>query len=148
MRRHLRWERALGVGGLVLSSACATIGNSSKQQVGIASVPAQAHVIVDGQDVGTTPLALELSRTSAHTIRIERAGYQPYQTTIGRRLSVWGVAVDVLVSIQPAYAFKLDTFYPLLPLTLFGFDSYAGGLFELRNDHVTATLQPSPQPPE
>lgn len=60
-------------------------------ELALDSVPANADVLVDGQLRGTTPCTLRLSATAAVTIRLERAGSQPWERrltpTAGMRLA-------------------------------------------------------------
>jgi hypothetical protein len=93
--------------GALALSACATIIQSPKQEVAIASTPTGATVSIDRVEKGTTPLVTKLSRKETHVLRIELAGYQPYEATLTRKLSGWvwgnivfgglvGLAVDAV----------------------------------------------------
>ncbi len=57
--------------------ACAF--NSKPQKVPVTSDPVGARIIADGREAGTTPLTLSLDRSTDHTIRIERPGYNPVE---------------------------------------------------------------------
>src|SRR5579862_5904596 len=70
-------------------SACATIIHSPRQQVGISSTPSGASVTIDNVDSGKTPLVTKLSRKQEHVLRIEMAGYKPFEATLTRKLSGW-----------------------------------------------------------
>jgi len=48
----------------------------------VESRPPGATVKIDGAPAGTTPLTLETIAPGRHTVLIERAGYQPWTTTI------------------------------------------------------------------
>ncbi len=48
--------------------------------VAIASTPAGAHVEVDGRRIGETPVSTELLHDEAHMVRIEKDGYEPWQS--------------------------------------------------------------------
>lgn len=87
--------------------ACCTIMNGTTQKVGIASQPTGAHVMVDNQPRGVTPLFVELKRKDTHIVRVEMEGYKPYEAVITRRVSGWvwgniffggliGLAVDAI----------------------------------------------------
>ncbi|HYB65615.1 MAG TPA: PEGA domain-containing protein [Steroidobacteraceae bacterium] len=108
---------ALGLG------ACATIIHSPRQQVAISSTPAGATISIDNREVGKTPLVTKLARKDEHVLRIELAGYQPFQATLSRRVSgwVWGNIV----------------FGGLVGLAV---DAVSGGMYELRPDQVSAAL--------
>jgi PEGA domain len=44
--------------------------------------PAGARAIVNGRDAGTTPLTLESLAPGVYTVRFEREGYQPWETSV------------------------------------------------------------------
>jgi hypothetical protein len=71
------------------ASACATIIHGSSQKVDFASTPPEARVLVDGRDLGKTPITLKLARKDNHTVRIELEGYQPFEIRIEKELSGW-----------------------------------------------------------
>ena len=114
------------LGGLIVAAgayACATIMHGTSQDVAIGSSPTGARVIIDNQERGNTPAAVKLSRKDNHTIRIEMAGYEPYEMTVVRRVSgwVWGNIV----------------FGGLIGLAV---DAISGGLYKLEPSQVQATL--------
>jgi hypothetical protein len=76
---------------VVSLSGCATIIQSSKQNVGVSSSPSQAKVLVNNVELGVTPIILPLKRKENHVISINLEGYQPYQATLSRGLSGWVV---------------------------------------------------------
>lgn len=104
-------------------SACATIIHSPRQQVAISSTPAGATISIDNREVGKTPLVTKLARKDEHVLRIELAGYQPFQATLTRKVSgwVWGNIV----------------FGGLVGLAV---DAVSGGMYELRPEQVSAAL--------
>jgi hypothetical protein len=104
-------------------SACATIMHGTGQDVGISSTPTGAVVSIDNLEKGKTPLITKLSRKDNHVVKIELAGYQPYEATVVRNVSgwVWGNIV----------------FGGLIGL---GVDAMSGGLYKLSPEQVTGTL--------
>lgn len=117
---------AFAVGGLIVAAgayACATIMHGSSQEVGIGSSPTGARVTIDNQERGTTPTVVKLSRKDNHTVRIEMAGYEPYEMTVVRKVSgwVWGNIV----------------FGGLIGLAV---DAITGGLYKLEPSQVQASL--------
>lgn len=58
-----------------LLSGCATVLNGTRQTVEVRSAPHGANVIVDGRNVGTTPLKTDLKRGVSHVIQVEKPGY-------------------------------------------------------------------------
>lgn len=45
------------------------------------SRPAGARVLVDGREVGTTPMVLESIEAGSHTVSLELDGFSPWTTT-------------------------------------------------------------------
>src|SRR5689334_739562 len=70
-------------------SGCATIIHGTKQEVGISSSPTGATVMIDNNDVGVTPVVSKLSRKQNHVVKIQLAGYQPFETTLTHSVSGW-----------------------------------------------------------
>jgi hypothetical protein len=111
----------------VALSGCGTIMHGTMQEIAIVSAPAGAEVSVDGAAVGRTPLNVRLKRKQAHQVRIEAAGYLPYETALSRTTSVW-LWPDIL-----------GTAWLLAPLPI---DALSGGLYELKPSLVSAALIP------
>jgi hypothetical protein len=103
--------------------SCAGIMHGTHQDVGISSNPTGAKVFVDDQMTGATPVIAHLRRKDNHIVRIELAGYKPYETTITRTTSgwVWGNLV----------------FGGLIGLAV---DALDGGLYNLTPDQVSGTM--------
>src|SRR5687768_15559980 len=76
-----------GIGLLMLSSGCATIVSGPTQTIGVASIPAGAHVSINNELRGQTPLVTPVSRRRNHTVKIEKSGYQPVETTLTRHVN-------------------------------------------------------------
>jgi hypothetical protein len=112
-----------GLSSTVLSG-CGTIMNGSSQKVGFSSSPSSASVTVDGKVLGNTPLTDNISRKDIHTVKIELAGYYPYEMTMTKKTSswVWGNII----------------FGGLIGL---GVDAISGGLYELTPEQVSADLK-------
>ena len=78
---------------LLYMSGCATVLRGTKQDVAVTSAPGGASVYVDGDNAGMTPCTVELKRNSSHTIRVELAGYQPYEVRLENKFSIgWSIA--------------------------------------------------------
>ncbi|MCH8837328.1 MAG: PEGA domain-containing protein [Candidatus Marinimicrobia bacterium] len=93
--------------------------NGTSQDVGFASDPAGAEVTVDGDYLGITPLTVSLARRRSHTVRIEAAGYPPFEAQILRKFSGW--------AFYPDWYFK--------PI-----DYLSGGLFKLKPARLQVRL--------
>jgi len=107
----------------VAAGGCATIIQSPRQQVSIGSAPSGATVSIDNVQRGKTPLVAELKRKDSHVLRIELAGYQPYEATLHRKVSgwVWGNIV----------------FGGLIGLAV---DAVSGSMYKLSPEQVSAAL--------
>lgn len=79
----------LGTSALLALTACASMVHGTTQQIGFTSSPARAKIIVDGHELGQTPLVADLERRREHVIRFELAGYQPFDTKMTRSVSGW-----------------------------------------------------------
>lgn len=108
---------------VVALGACATIMHGTRQEVGISSSPTNARVTVDNMPLGNTPLVTELSRKNSHIVRIELAGYAPYEATLTKKVSgwVWGNIV----------------FGGLIGLAV---DAITGGLYSLTPEEISGAL--------
>lgn len=74
----------------LIASGCASIVSGSKQRVSVSTTPANAKVLINGINVGATPLVTYLKRSEkTHRITIELEGYKPYNTTLKRKLNGW-----------------------------------------------------------
>lgn len=100
---------------LVYSSGCATIvtGGGEDQSVRVASMPKGADVFVDDQLVGQTPISLRLTRKDDHMVRVQKAGYAPYERHVKSGFNPWmignvlfggiiGIVVDAVSGTNPA----------------------------------------------
>jgi len=74
---------------LLVTSSCCSIMLSPQQEVGIASNPSGAKVIIDGQEVGNTPLTTSLARKNNHNVKIELDGFMPYELHLTKKTSGW-----------------------------------------------------------
>jgi hypothetical protein len=108
---------------LLSLAACATIMHGTNQDVGISSSPTGASVWIDNAERGQTPLITKLSRKDNHVVKIQMAGYQPFEATMTRSVSgwVWGNIV----------------FGGLIGLAV---DGISGGIYKLTPEQISGTL--------
>src|SRR5699024_8688621 len=92
--------------------------------IAISSNPSSATVVVNNQDVGQTPVTVNLSRKESHDVRIELEGYLPFETTIIRRVDGW-IAGNII-------------FGGLIGLAV---DASTGGMYKLTPEQVQAELR-------
>ena len=116
---------AAACGITVLSvSGCATIMHGTQQEIGISSTPTGATVSIDNTDKGVTPVVTKLKRKENHTVRIQLAGYQPFETTLTHSVSgwVWGnIAFGGLIGLAV--------------------DAMSGGIYKLTPEQISGSLQ-------
>ncbi len=74
---------------LVNACGCATIVKGSYQPIGITSNPGGALVKVDGVDKGETPIVIKMLRKRAHTVQLDKEGYQTYEAAISTHPGGW-----------------------------------------------------------
>lgn len=121
-----RWLVLVPVIGVLPAfvAACATIMHGTSQEVSIGSSPTGAKVTVDGKDIGKTPLVADLKRKDKHSVRIELAGYEPFEMAMSRGTSgwVWGNIV----------------FGGLVGLAV---DAITGGMYKLKPEQIQGALQ-------
>jgi hypothetical protein len=110
MFRHL-----VPLAGLVAVAACASIIHGGHENVTFGTTPPGAKVVVDDSTFGVTPTTVTLARKRAHTLRIELAGYKPYELKIRRRTSDWvfgnlflGGVIGVAIDLGTGAMFKLS----------------------------------------
>ena len=70
---------ALLISCVFFFQGCMTIIRGSSQGIPVTSAPMGAKIIVDGEEIGNTPLNLRLKRKRSYVIRIEKQGYNPVE---------------------------------------------------------------------
>lgn len=102
---------------------CASIMHGVNQDVGVSSQPTGAQITIDNKPYGKTPLIAKLGRGDNHIVRIDLEGYQPFETTLTRKVSgwVWGNVV----------------FGGLIGLAV---DAISGGLYNLTPEQIAGVL--------
>lgn len=109
----------------VYQSGCATIVSGSEQDISIRSNPAGAMVLLDGMQLGTTPLMTDLKRKKRHTIKIQKDGYLEETRSTKRGFNWWYVG-NVL-------------FGGIIGLIV---DPCTGAMYKIDPDEINATLVP------
>lgn len=111
-------------------NSCATVFNTSSQEVVITSTPEHGKIIVDGKKYGMTPQTINLERGINHVVRIDLEGFDVYETQITRKTSAW-VWVNVLNGFIPGFIF----------------DYISGSMYSLYPDNINIDLQAAKAPP-
>jgi hypothetical protein len=87
--------------------SCATIFRGTSQKIPVTSNPAGARIIVDGKDMGLTPLSVKLAKKRDHLIRLEKEGYAPLEMRAlsrgagGRALFILGNVIWGILAAMP-----------------------------------------------
>lgn len=96
-------------------TGCATIISGTKQNITINTTPSGANVIVDGNNIGVTPLFTSLQRKNTHFIKLELNGYQPLDINISQSFNPWflgniliGGLIGIVVDAATGAVYKLS----------------------------------------
>ena len=102
---------------LVVASGCATIVQGENQSVPVETTPSGASVIVNGIDMGQTPLVLDLKRGDDHTIEFQLDGYRTSALRLNKSLDFvpavvgnvfsWGL-IGIVVDFASGAAYELE----------------------------------------
>ena len=100
----------------LLVSGCATILNTTTQEVEIKSNPPNAKITIDNKKFGVTPQIVNIERKKDHTIKFELEGYQLYEIQVTTKLSGW-IWLNILNGFIPGMAIdyltgSLNRLYP------------------------------------
>lgn len=111
---------------LIALGGCSTILNSTTQEVELKSNPPNAKITVDGKKFGTSPQVVNIDRGGDHVIKFELDGYEPYETRLTRRMSLW------------FWGNALNGFIPGMVI-----DYLTGSMYNLLPEQVTTELTPA-----
>lgn len=78
---------------------CATLFKGTTQEVNFNSNPQKARVIVNGVEMGETPVVLKLETKKTYTIEFQAEGYKPKTYTITNHVGAGWVILDVLAGL-------------------------------------------------
>lgn len=87
-KRNVKVFMVLMIASVFLFQSCATILRGTSQKIPVTSNPLGAKIIVDGKEVGSTPMNLKLRRKKIHNIQIEKEGYDSFTVIITRKTSI------------------------------------------------------------
>lgn len=86
---------------LVSLSACATLFNAKTSPVQMNSNPTGADVWLDGNRMGTTPISIDLSIKSEHSLTFRMEGRDEITCLVNRKVGAGWVILDVLGGLVP-----------------------------------------------
>jgi hypothetical protein len=107
-------------------TSCASIISTSKQTININTNPSGANVSINGENVGISPLFYSFSRKNDYTVKIDLAGYQPYELRLTRSLNPW--------------VFGNIIFGGLIGIVI---DAATGAIYKLSPDQINTNLSPA-----
>ena len=116
------------LGFITLFCSCSTVINTTTQEFGIKSTPGNAKLTIDGRKFGTCPQVVNIERGINHVVKLELAGYEPYEIQITTKLSPW-VWTNILNGFVPGFTI----------------DYLTGSLNDLYPDSVEVSLNPAPK---
>jgi hypothetical protein len=168
-----RFVLFLTLTSVLLTPNCLPLTRSRTQGIPVTSSPVGATVIVNGQQQGVTPLEIRLARKEKdQVIRIESAGYNPYEIRVKRGISPWVVLMDVVkgaasgfgaallyagITNEPWVSTDPDAFDSekvlvlAIPAAIIGFpllDLASGKIYTLKPAELTVTLTKADGPPK
>ncbi len=115
------------LGAYALLAGCATIVHlGGSEEINVSSEPTGAKVVIDGTELGVTPLATKVERKKDHAIVLTKDGFQETQTKVESHIS-WWVAGNALVG-------------GLVGILV---DVLSGGGYTLEPDAVAVNLKPA-----
>jgi hypothetical protein len=107
-----------------LLTNCATIIHGTRQDISFTSSPSGAGVIINDQNKGATPIIVNLERKNNYTVKIQLAGYLPYETNIVKKVDGW-IAGNIIFGV-------------IMGLVV---DAATGGMYKLTPEQISAELK-------
>ena len=82
-------------------ASCASILKGTHQEVNFNSTPQKARVIVNGTDMGESPLSLKLESKKDYVIEFRAEGFKPKTVAIANHVGAGWIILDVLCGLVP-----------------------------------------------
>lgn len=124
MKNKSLYTAILMIFGFLILTSCATIMNSTTQQISVSSMPSGATVKLNGMLVGETPLSLDVKRKNGGVVRIEKEGYETAEIILVKKTNGW-VFGNILFGGIPGLII----------------DAIAGGMFTLKPETISVSMQ-------
>lgn len=96
---NMRWKAFIMLALALHFVSCATLFKGTSQEVSFNSSPQKARVIVNGADMGETPLALKLESKKTYTIEFRAEGYKPRTYSIANHVGAGWIILDVFAGL-------------------------------------------------
>jgi hypothetical protein len=87
---------------LMSQAGCATLLVPSTAHIPVTSNPPGATVLLDGQQLGQTPMVVQAANKNTHIITLQMDGYQEGVCQLTTGIGAGYVIVDVLLGVIPA----------------------------------------------
>lgn len=84
---------------LVLFPSCATLIGPKTNSLSLSSNPPNANVCINGANLGTTPLNLDLIPNKSYTIEYKKEGFKTVTRTVSSRVNIGWVALDFFAGL-------------------------------------------------
>jgi hypothetical protein len=140
----------------MVTSGCATIFDGSSQPVSFDSSPKGARIFVNGVEVGTTPLSMQMSRSKSTMILAKKDGYEDQQLALRTKINgnfwvniMYGGVVgstvdyfsDAMIEYSPnEYYISLNRI-PILQSREGGFAVERGGRVKIEQESIRTERQ-------
>ena len=106
-------------------AGCATIFKGAKQTIDFSSEPTSADVYVNGQNMGKTPMQIELKVDKTYTVEFRKEGFESRTVILSHSIGAHWIIFDVLFGLIPVIV-----------------DASTGAWYSLDMDHVRGALEP------
>lgn len=92
---------ALGivVAAALVATGCGTIFSGGPDPVAFGSDPEGASVLVNGQEMGKTPVTLKLKPSKTYIVTFKREGYEDATVTLNSHVQAGWVVLDILAGV-------------------------------------------------
>lgn len=84
---------------VVVLTGCATIFSGGPDPVELGSKPEGATIIVNGQNMGMTPVTLKLEPSKTYIITFKKEGFEDASVTLNSHVQPGWVVLDILAGI-------------------------------------------------
>jgi hypothetical protein len=81
----------------VLFSSCATLIGPKTNTLSLSSNPPNANVYINGANLGTTPLKLDLIPNKTYTIEYKKEGFKTVTRTVSSQVNIGWIVLDFFV---------------------------------------------------
>jgi len=104
----------------LILTGCASIFRGTTQSIDISSSPSRAKIYVNGENRGQTPQTIIIDRGADNRIRLMLDGFEPYEITLTKDLSVFYAVIDLFTFpvVNLVIDFVTGAIYTQLPENL------------------------------